>query len=425
MAHYDAVVCGAGVGGLTLAHSLGMRGHRVLLVDKQRRFHMTHKGELLQPSTLALLEQAGLFGRLAAEALPVDGLACVTEDGSELVTLDYRLLPAPYRHGMVQSYKEMLDSLVDQLGPTVEFRRGASVECLVRDADGRICGVTVSCDGVTTRESATVVVACDGHASRLREAAGITVTPHRYDHQLVGFEIDDSPPVGREMNAYLTPRGLRALFDLPDGRARLYVQVPAGSMRGVGRAGLPEWAESVLSGMPAFAEFADPWRRSLATVQVQSALRFVAPRWVEPGFALLGDAAHCVHPMVGQGMNAAIRDASVLGGALADLSAMAAAEADAALRAYEATRRPEVEFTSRMSHNVATLLTSTSRVGRALLPHLLRRNQSNVRLRTLITQNVAGLTAQPLQVRDWFAATGLFARPFRRTAAVRFEETQP
>lgn len=424
MVHYDAVVCGAGVGGLMLARFLGMRGQRVLLLDKQRRYHMTHKGELIQPSTLGLLAEAGVLDPLAADALPVDALAVVAADGSELVTIDYRLLSGPHRNGLVHSYKEMLDLLAGRLGPSVEFRRGARAEHLLRSADGRVQGVAVTRDGVTTNESATVTVACDGYGSRLREAAGITVAARRYDHQLVGFELDDVPPVGRQMYAYLTPSGLRALFDLPGGRARLYVQVPAGALRGVGRAGLPAWADGVLAGMPTFAGHADSWRRNLATVQVLSAHRYIAPSWTVPGLALLGDAAHSVHPMVGQGMNAAIRDAWTLGGMLADLSAMSPAEADAVLARYDERRRAEVQFTSRMSHNLATLLTSTSRVGGALRPHVLRRNQANTRLRTVITQNVAGITAQPLQVRDWLALTGLFSNPFRRTPPVRFEETK-
>lgn len=423
--HYDAVICGAGVGGLTLARFLGMHGRRVLLLDKQRRFRMAHKGELIQPATLAVLAEAGLLDVLLdAGALEVDALACREPDGSPLVALDYRRFSTgAHRHGLVLSYREMLEALAARLGPTVEFRRGACVQGLLRADDGRIAGVHVSHDGSrdgrTTAVPAAVTVACDGQGSRLRSAAGIRVSPRRYDHHLVGFELEDVPAVGSDMNAFLTPRGLRALFDLPGKRARLYVQIPAGSLRGVGRAGLPAWAGAMLAGMPVLQDYAEPLYRGLETVQVLSASRFIAPRWVEPGFALLGDAAHCVHPMVGQGMNAAIRDAWHLSRALVQSDSAATPSVDAALDRYEAGRRPEVEFTARMSHNLATLLTSTHPVGGRIRPAVLRRNQANLRVRRIITQNVAGLSAQPFSARDWLSASGLLGNPFRRAVPDR------
>lgn len=405
----DVVICGAGVGGLTLAALLEQRGWSVLLVEKQRRYRMEHKGELIQPRSLEILEQAGLLGPLrCAGAREVSALACRTAHGGDLVSLDYRLLAGPFRHGMVQSYQDMLITLAAQLGPAVTAWRGTRAERLLRDPAGRVRGVTVSGDHGPAQVLARLVVAGDGHGSRLRQDAGIQVTPHRYTHQLVGFEFPEEVALGSEMNAYLTARGLRALFGLPCGRARLYVQIPAESLRGVGRAGLPAWTESVLRTTPALQPVAGPLLRSLGTVQVKSAWRFLTPRWVRPGFALIGDAAHCVHPMVGQGMNAAIADAWELAGMMAGLPSLTPERIDAALLRYEEARGPRMDYVARLSHNMAGLLTNTSWAGRALRPGLLRRNQDNHRLRGRLTRNMAGLTAQPLTITDWVSASGLF-----------------
>lgn len=405
---YDVAICGAGVGGLALAAHLGRAGRRVLLVEKQRGFRMVHKGELIQPRSLEILDALGLLAPLrAAGALDVSALVCRAVSGGELVALDYGLIDARFKHGMVLTYQDMLDTLAAQLGPTVEFRRGVRAEGLLRDGTGRVTGVSTSGDGGPARVTANLTVACDGYKSRLRDAAGIRVEAHRYDHQLVGFELEDAPVLDDRMSAYITPGGLRALFALPGGRARLYVQIPAGSLREIGRTGLPEWADKVIDGLPALGPVADQLRKSLETVQVQSASRFLAPRWTLPGFALLGDAAHCVHPMVGQGMNAAIRDAWELGLALEAADPFEPVPVDAALLRYEATRRPALEFVARMSHNLATLLTATSWPGRVLRPAILRRNRANIPLRRHITQNVAGLTAMPLSAVQWISAAGL------------------
>ncbi|HWG14320.1 MAG TPA: NAD(P)/FAD-dependent oxidoreductase [Streptosporangiaceae bacterium] len=405
----DVAICGAGVAGLTLALMLGQQGRSVLLLEKQRQFRMMHKGELIQPRSLEILAGAGALGALRARgARPVTALACRTAHGDELVSLDYRLLPGPFRHGMVQSYREMLETLAAQLPPSVTLRHGTRADQLVRDRAGRVSGVLAHGDGGTFEVRARLTVASDGHASRLRDAAGISVVPRRYGHQLVGFEIGDAPPLGTQMSAFLTDRGLRALFELGGQRARLYVQIPAEGFRAIGRAKLPEWADALVRSMPVLEPVAEPLRRHLGTVQVLSAWRFITPRWALPGFTVIGDAAHCVHPMVGQGMNAAIGDAAELATALAGETVLTAARADQAAARYEHARRPRLAYVSRLSHNMAALLTSSSWPGRVIRPGLLRRNQQNLRLRQRLTSNVAGLTAQPLTAHDWISASGLF-----------------
>jgi 2-polyprenyl-6-methoxyphenol hydroxylase-like FAD-dependent oxidoreductase len=409
---FDVVISGGGVAGLTLAALLGRLGLSVLVVEKQRQYRMTHKGELLQPRTIETLQQAGLLGSLrSGGAREVSALACRTESGADLVSLDYQLLAGPFRYGLVQTYREMLNAMAAELGPTVTLWRGSQVERLRRDDAGRIAGVAVRCDRSSADVDAELVVAADGQSSRLRHAAGIAVAPRRYPHQLVGFEMSGAASVGTEMNAYLTDRGLRALFDLPGGRSRLYVQVPVDSFRDVGRAGLPAWTTALLAATPALEPVAGPLRRGLGTVQVLSAYRFVADEWTRPGFTMIGDAAHCVHPMVGQGMNAAIIDAWELARSLAGQPSLAPARLDEALDGYEHQRLARTRYVARLSHNLAVLLTSTSWLGRTLRPGLLRGNQRNDHLRRRLTENMAGLTAEPFTIREWASVCGLFRHP--------------
>ncbi|MGI8678488.1 MAG: FAD-dependent oxidoreductase [Jatrophihabitans sp.] len=412
MPDFDVVICGGGVGGLTLAALLGRHGRSVLLVEKQREYRMVHKGELMQPSSLHVLDAAGLHAPFVASgALPVSALSCRRPGGSELVSLDYDLLDGPYRSGLVHSYREMLNAFAAALAPGVTRWTGCRAEHVVRDADGRINGVRVAGD-VPDRRSvvdvrATVTVACDGRGSRLRDAAGIAAESTRYDHQLVGFELDDSPQLGNQMNAYLTDRGLRALFALPEGRARLYVQVPTGAMRELSRPQLPRWIDDVLAHVPALELVEESLRRSLTTMQVLPAWRLNAERWTQPGFALLGDAAHGVHPMVGQGMNSAIADAGELAQALADDWPLDAVSADAALRRYCAARRPKQRHVSRLSHNMAALLTGTGRISRLLRANVLAHNQDNIRVRRRLTQKMSGHSSRSLGPVDWLSICGL------------------
>lgn len=414
MAALDVVICGAGAGGLTLAHALGRQGRRVLIVDKQREPHDLYKGELLQPRSLEILEALELLPPLMQHgALKVDRLTCCTAEGAELVSVDYRMLPKPFDYGLVHYYKAMNEVFAAQLNENVEFLRGASVQDLIWDSSGRVAGVRLTASGRPREVDARLTVACDGRASRIRSAAGIDVSMHRYKHQLVAFDIGNAPDLGRDMTMHLTGEGLRVTFQLPGGRARLYVQIAAGGFGAIRRAGLTQWVEWLLGTVPALAALAAPLRVSRSNPQLSSPCRFNSPTWTRPGLVLLGDAAHCVHPMAGQGMNAAIGDAWTLGEQLAEAGSLTPAAVDLALHRYEAKRRPQIDFIARTSRNLTVLFTSTSL--RTLRPYMLWRNRENRRLRYVVTHNVAGFGAKKFTLWDLLCASGIVSDPRAHT----------
>ncbi|MEN3361642.1 MAG: hypothetical protein V7637_5624 [Mycobacteriales bacterium] len=408
MPAYDVLICGAGIGGLTLARALGRQQRRVLVVEKHRTARDVYRGELLQPRSLEILGAVGaLPAVLERGALRVPRLVCRGPGGAEIGALDYGTLAQPFDHCLVHYYRDIKASLADDLGPTVDVRRGARADGLRRGRSGRFVGARIDTDGRHVDVDARLVVACDGYGSRLRAAAGIAVTMSRYDHQLAAFDLPDAPLVGPDVAAYLTRQGLRLLFAMPGRRARLYAQVRRGEFRGTGRAGLAGWAERLLGSAPALAPLATSLAASLDDAQVLSAWRFNAPVWTRPGFALLGDAAHCVHPMAGQGMNAAIADAWTLAEQLAEPAALTPDAVDAALRRYEELRRPQLDYISRLSHNLAGLFTATSWSSRTIGQYVLRRNRSNRRLQHLLAYNMSGLGVRRFTTLDRLCQFGL------------------
>lgn len=398
MPAYDVIVCGAGVAGLTTARALGAQGRRVLVVDKQRVMAPVHKGELLQPRSLQILRAIGAHDDLVRRgALRADRLVCRTAAGADIGALDYSLLPAPDDHCLVHYYAQIRESLA--VG--VDVRPGVSVSDLVRDSHDRVIGVTLA-DGEVVHAGLTV--AADGSGSKLRTLAGIEVRRHRYDHDLLGYDLDGVPDLGPDIAAHLTRDGLRLLFPMPGGRARLYVQLPVGALRAIGRAGLGGYTDALVEATPALRPVAGPLADSVAGAQVLPAWRFVAPAFAVPGLALVGDAAHCVHPMAGQGMNAAIADAWALSEALKTGS-------QDALRTYDATRRPQLAYVSRISHSLAGLFTDTTWRGQVLGRHVLYRNRNNHRLQFTITYNMSGLGVRRFTLRDRLVQFGLILDP--------------
>ncbi|GAA0503754.1 NAD(P)/FAD-dependent oxidoreductase [Saccharopolyspora thermophila] len=398
----DVVVCGAGVGGLAAACALGARGLRVLLLEKRPKPVPVAKGEVLQPSSIQILREWGVLPRLEERgAVPLDRLVIREADGRRVMVFDYAAL-AGQRHLLSHDHGEILGALADSLGDGVRWRRGALVRDLLRDGSGRICGVVVDEDGRGVEVRAPLVVAADGLSSRLRRLAGISAEPVEYPHRLASFELTGGPELPAEVSSYLTDRGLRLLYPLPGGRIRLYVQVGADELRGVRKDDLASWCDGVVAGTPALKPLLGVLRDSFGTRQLLKLWRFTADRMAVPGLAMVGEAAHAVHPMAAQGMNTAIADAHTLAGLLGGQSTV-----DTALDRYQRARAGWVRHIDRMSHDATRMITDTSWAGRLIGRRMLRRTSRNARLRFVATYNMAGLGIRPFTVLDRMHQLGL------------------
>ncbi|MFJ4794872.1 FAD-dependent oxidoreductase [Kitasatospora purpeofusca] len=425
--HWDAIVCGAGVAGLATARALDLAGLRVLLLEKQRVPVPIAKGEVLQPSSVRILREWGVMPLLLRRgAVPLGQLMIRDADGRRLMLFDYRTMPGEDRQLFSLDYPEILAALRESLGERVESWSGALVEGLVRDG-GRVSGVRVARQGHERELTAPLVVAADGRSSKLRRDAGIGTSSAEYGHRLLSFDIDGVPAAAPEVTTYLTGEGLRLAYPLPGGRMRLYAQVRPDALRGTGperQARLEDWCRDLLAGTPALRPLEERLRASFGSRQLLNLWRFTADVLAVPGLALVGEAAHCVHPMAAQGMNTAIADAEALAACLtgrgftadastatatatASSTATATAAVDRALEAYAAQRVDWVRHMDRMSHDATRMITQLSRSGQALGRRVLRRMDGNPRLRYQATYNMAGLGIRPFTALDRLHQLGL------------------
>ncbi|HET6210072.1 MAG TPA: NAD(P)/FAD-dependent oxidoreductase, partial [Jatrophihabitans sp.] len=327
----DVIVAGAGAGGLATARALGGLGLRVLVLDRQQQPSTVAKGEILQPETARLLDSWGaLEALLATGARPVNRLAIRDPRGEALLSLDYRSLPGKYRQILCADYAGLQQVLAADLAPGVELRRGVRVTGALRDDAGRVVGVNTA-EGELR---APLVVAADGMSSALRKAAGIEVERREYPHRLLAFDVEGAD-VAAEVTAYRTVRGLCLVYPLPGGRCRLYVQATPDEFRAGGTADLSGWLDGVLADAPALRPLESALRASLHRKQLLAVYRLRASRLAAPGLALVGEAAHAVHPMAAQGVNSSLGDAEALGRAMAGVSELTPAVVDRALAGFE------------------------------------------------------------------------------------------
>ncbi|MGA8117485.1 MAG: NAD(P)/FAD-dependent oxidoreductase [Actinocatenispora sp.] len=412
----DVVICGSGVAGLAAACALGQLGLDVVLLDKKQRQPPVAKGEVLQPGSLNILHGWDVLHALETRrAVRLHRLVARNPDGTELVTMDFGTLDGERSWMLSHDYSTILDCLGESLGKTVRWRRGVRVDDVVRDADGRTAGVRVTDGGRGYEIRARLVVAADGMSSGLRRLSGMVAKPVAYGHRLLSFELPGTPAVSDEVSAYVTRRGLVMIYPLPDDRTRVYVQVAADELRKADPARLRRWCDELVDDVPALGALAAAFKDGLDSRQLLPVWQYRARSLVRPGIALIGEAAHGVHPLTAQGMNTAIGDAHALATQLAGVEVTDEAAVDRALRGYQDERLGRIRDIHTMSHNATRMMTSTSRAGRMLGRRLLRGTARNTRLSYLTTYNMSGLGMRPLGTRDRLVQLGVL--PDRRARA--------
>jgi ubiquinone biosynthesis UbiH/UbiF/VisC/COQ6 family hydroxylase len=186
----------------------------------------------------------------------------------------------------------------------------SGVECLAADSGASSASVSLS-DGSAI--DAKLVVAADGARSRLREQAGIAARVRDYGQTGVVANFAVARPHHNAAFQWFREDGILALLPLPGKRVSMVWSAPdarAHELLAMDAAALALTVEDASCGM-------------LGTLVVEGTpagfplRRMHADRMTSARLALIGDAAHNVHPLAGQGLNLGFGDAQSLAGVLA------------------------------------------------------------------------------------------------------------
>lgn len=156
--------------------------------------------------------------------------------------------------------------------------------------------------------SARLLVAADGRRSALREQAGIAVIGWDYDQVGIVTTVAHDRPHGGKAVQHFLPSGPFALLPLPGNRTSIVwteEKQEASRIMALDEQGFLRELEKRFGPQLGTLELAGP--RQSFPLSLHIARAFVAKR-----FALIGDAAHGVHPLAGQGLNIGLRDVAAL-----------------------------------------------------------------------------------------------------------------
>jgi 2-octaprenyl-6-methoxyphenol hydroxylase len=336
MTDYDVIIAGGGMVGASLAHALARGGLRVALVEPVPpsgpvQPSYDDRAIALAYGTRRILEWLGVWAALAPLAEPIEKVH-VSERGlfgftrldareEDVEALGYvvtardlgRVLLAPFTRPDqgVRPHETALAG-VDVLCPALVTEFAVDADCV----SVAIRGASGSAEGCLRERSVTarLLVAADGGRSAIRERLGIPQRQHAYGYHAVTANVTPSLPHDGVAYERFTDFGPLALLPMADHRCGLVWTVRDADLASTlaldDRAFLAALQERFGFRLGRFSRVG---RRSHYPLELRLAQTQVVDR-----VAIVGNAAHTVHPIAGQGFNLGIRDVAALAGTLAD-----------------------------------------------------------------------------------------------------------
>ena len=356
----DAIIVGAGIGGLAAAVALRRAGWSVRIYERATQARELGFGLLLAPNALAALRELSVAEALAGASVSAGAMEVRRIDGARI-----RRFNKPLGGGSVVALRsELHGALFDAIGDTPLMFSSEAAD--VAEAPS---GATLHLrDGRT--DTAAVLVGADGVDSAVRRAlhpceppaqpSGYTAlrgvaygaTRHLGDLQAVAY-LDD----GVEVAAVRAGAGGDAIYWYV---SRLTADVPPHSTATMLMEELTRRCDALLRGVLDATKAED--------VRLDALLRRAPLRdWGRGRITLLGDAAHPLLPHTGQGAAQALEDAVALGLALDGRRPVSEA-----LRSYEAVRGRRTQRFISLGPRIARMTTTHSRLIDALRTTLLR-----------------------------------------------------
>ncbi len=311
---HDIVICGGGLVGTSLALSLAHLPLDICLLDpapfppKPRADDRTFT--IAQGSKRALAA-LGVWSRLGrGDFQPITEIEVSDRSGRFGFTHIFAGELGVDALGFVTGNAALLAALYGALAATPVTVRQGRFGGLARDGDRAV--ITVADAPNDERIACRLLVGADGTRSAVREACGIGVDRHDYGREAVVANCRVSAPRPKTAFERFTPDGPIAALPIGDDRYTFVIS----------RRDDPEWqalGEDAFLGRLAGA-FGDRLGRLLgAGVRLRFPLiREQARGWVAPRVVLIGNAAHTLHPVAGQGFNLGLRDVAVLAERIAD-----------------------------------------------------------------------------------------------------------
>ena len=356
---FDVVVVGGGPVGASLALALDDAGLRLALVEAHPPQSRGMRGwdsriYAISPGAAEFLARCGAWGNLAAERVcAVEDMRVFGDDAR--AEIDFSAYGAGLRElAFIVENRELQRVSWDALGraPHVEIIAPATCKSLTITENGARLELAAG-----RALQARLIVGADGADSWVRGKAGMAAARRPYYQTAVVANFEVNQPHFNTAYQWFRRDGVLALLPLPGERVSMVWSTGVEHARELIALAPEELSEQVAAASgQALGAMKVITPAAAFPLQLQRVRQLVAPR-----VALVGDAAHGVHPLAGQGVNLGFRDARGLAQVLTQRGAQHDCGDYRLLRRYERARREDIVATQFATDALQRLFNNDSR----------------------------------------------------------------
>lgn len=310
--NFDVIIVGGGMVGASLAHALSGHGLSIAVIESHplntsSQPSYDDRAIALSYGSKRILDALGLWSRLAASAEPIKKIHVSEQGQFGFARLDHQE-EGVEALGYVVTARDLGSVLLPGLTEVddVTLLCPATLEAFSLQ-DNQVT-VNVLIDNKPATLQAKLLVAADGGQSRVREQLGIKVQETDYGQSAVISNVSTQQPHNNMAYERFTTSGPVALLPMTENRSGLVYTVKNEELKAVMALAEDEFLQQLQLRfgyrLGKFTRIGKRFAYELKYKQVEEHIRHRV--------ALIGNAAHTVHPVAGQGFNLGIRDVAAL-----------------------------------------------------------------------------------------------------------------
>ena len=365
----ELIIAGGGLNGMLLAVACAGAGLSTIVIDRQDPAAMTADRFDGRTSAIAygsrlVFDGIGLWPAIEREAEPIREIRVADDDSPFFLHYDHRELGGSTPLGYIVENRVLRRAMFDRAAilPSLKLLAPRAVAATTADEGGAVVRLA---DGAQLRTR--LVAAADGQNSPLRRAAGIGTVEWRYRQTGIVTTVRHERPHRGIAVEHFLPAGPFAILPMTDDpsedaththRARSSIVWTEDADLAPHLLALSgaEFAAELRTRFGDFLGHVEPvgprWSYKLALMQ--------AERYAGRRLALVGEAAHVIHPIAGQGLNIGIRDIAALAQIIIDARRLGLDVGDPSLlERYERWRRSDALVLAAVTDGLNRLFSNT------------------------------------------------------------------
>lgn len=306
----QVVIVGGGPAGMLMGLLLARENIDVLVLEKNKSLERDFRGETIAPGSVYLLKKLGIFRELEKHGFVKVNKIKMYDRDEKLFSVDFDRFDHPQKFGIDIPQPVVLEAIKQQAlkHPNFYYIDGALCMDLLKEND-QVVGVRYKQEQDVKEIQSQLVIGAEGRFSRIRSLAGFRMKKENFSRDLIWFKVPK--PANWEEGNLIKVHKHDHVIILPTypNYLRVGTYIPLGGNAYIKSKSIDWFIDKVCRIEPRLRE---PMKEHITSWEDTTLLKIFTAHvdeWAKDGIILIGDSAHTLSPILGQGVNLAMQDA--------------------------------------------------------------------------------------------------------------------